>query len=826
MADQYLQQLTEKTTAASTDRVPISDNGVSQLNWTSVDTLLKTAGGTKNWKQAVRAATTANITLSGEQSIDGVSVVSGDRVLVKDQSTGSENGVYVAASGAWTRATDFASGDTEGGSAVFVKEGTVGADTLWVCTNDKGSDTVGTDALTFAEFPGNPLTHERGGLEADVSAFAGLIKIDAGATSELKSEFAKTGAPTVSDDSSAGYTVGSRWIDTTNDKEYVALDVSVGAAVWTETTAGASGGETNTASNQGTDGVGVFDAKSGVDLQFRNVAPGSAKITVTLNGKDVDVDLGTVNLGDLTDVVITSVGENEVLAYDSASGNWINQTPAEAGLAAATHTHSAADVTSGTLAHERGGLEADVSAFAGLLKINAGTTSELKSEFAKTAAPTANDDSSAGYAVGSRWIDTTNDKEYVCLDASVAAAAWTETTQAGTNPALNDVSDVTISTPADNEILGFDSASGEWINQTASELGLSGSTPPFDDSSGIVHDTVDNTKILRLDAGSITTATTRVLTMPDRDLDFTALVVGTGLATADGTLHVHTASAGAVSANPNFDDLVVENGLGASPTVGITLLTGTSGLASLVFGNTSDNDAVRIQYDHSLDKLIFAIDDGVGEGMALTSNADLIIGSTGTLPDGTLHVFTASAGAVSAATAADDLVVENSGGGGITILTPAANVGAVYFGSPTAADRGRIVYDHTVDALSLTTTGGVNGNLTLDTDNNLILNNAASGPGTGAAGVWVQEIGTAPSTSPADEFQMYAADANGAGTAAPHFRTEAGNVIKLYQESALTVKDASTVDATYGSEEANVIANNRTRIEEIETRLQALGILA
>ena len=52
---------------------------------------------------------------------------------------------------------------------------------------------------------------------------------------------------------------------------------------------GGGGGETNTGSNQGVDGVGVFDVKSGVDLQFRNVAPASNKVSVVLNSKDIDI---------------------------------------------------------------------------------------------------------------------------------------------------------------------------------------------------------------------------------------------------------------------------------------------------------------------------------------------------------------------------------------------------------------------------------------------------------------------------------------------------------------------------------------------------------
>ena len=107
-----------------------------------------------NVKPAVRAATTANITLSGTQTIDGVSLAVGQRVLVKNQNTGSQNGIYVVASGSWTRATDFdgsPSTEVTAGDFVFVQEGTTYADTGWVLTTN-GTITIGTTALTFAQF--------------------------------------------------------------------------------------------------------------------------------------------------------------------------------------------------------------------------------------------------------------------------------------------------------------------------------------------------------------------------------------------------------------------------------------------------------------------------------------------------------------------------------------------------------------------------------------------------------------------------------------------------------------------------------------------------
>jgi len=104
-------------------------------------------------KDACRVATTANITLSGEQSIDGVTTTT-DRVLVKNQSTASQNGIYVSASGAWARSTDAdASAEVTSGLYTFITEGTANGSTGFVLTTDDPI-TVGTTALTFSQFSG------------------------------------------------------------------------------------------------------------------------------------------------------------------------------------------------------------------------------------------------------------------------------------------------------------------------------------------------------------------------------------------------------------------------------------------------------------------------------------------------------------------------------------------------------------------------------------------------------------------------------------------------------------------------------------------------
>jgi phage-related tail fiber protein len=105
-------------------------------------------------KDSVRVATTANITLSAPQVIDGVSVIANDRVLVKNQTNASQNGIYVVASGAWTRSADADSNlDVTSGMFTFVEEGTTNADSGWVLTTNNPID-LGNTALTFTQFSG------------------------------------------------------------------------------------------------------------------------------------------------------------------------------------------------------------------------------------------------------------------------------------------------------------------------------------------------------------------------------------------------------------------------------------------------------------------------------------------------------------------------------------------------------------------------------------------------------------------------------------------------------------------------------------------------
>ena len=133
-------------------------------------------------KSSVKIATTGNITLSGTQTIDGVSVSADERVLVKDQTDSSENGIYDCKSGAWARSSDFDSNtEVTSGAFTFVEQGTVNADAGFVLTTD-GSITVGTTYLAFTQFSGAGAISAGDGLSksgttisADLKANSGLV---------------------------------------------------------------------------------------------------------------------------------------------------------------------------------------------------------------------------------------------------------------------------------------------------------------------------------------------------------------------------------------------------------------------------------------------------------------------------------------------------------------------------------------------------------------------------------------------------------------------------------------------------------------------------
>ena len=156
----------------------VYDKATNQLTVESITGLAAPSGGSDaankdyvdalanglDWKASVRAATTAAGTLATDfengDTIDGVVLATGDRILLKDQSAGAENGIYVvAASGAPTRASDAnVSAEVTSGMACLVSEGTANGDKVFVLTTND-LITLGTTALVFAQLAGGSYTH-------------------------------------------------------------------------------------------------------------------------------------------------------------------------------------------------------------------------------------------------------------------------------------------------------------------------------------------------------------------------------------------------------------------------------------------------------------------------------------------------------------------------------------------------------------------------------------------------------------------------------------------------------------------------------------------
>lgn len=130
---------------------------------------------------SVRVSSTANLTLTGTQTVDGVAVVVGDRVLVQNQTTSSQNGIYVVAAGAWTLAADSTTGNLTAGAFVTVEEGTVNDNKAFILTTNNPI-TVGTTPLAWSPFGAGTVytAAANGGLLLTSSAFSILLDASPG----------------------------------------------------------------------------------------------------------------------------------------------------------------------------------------------------------------------------------------------------------------------------------------------------------------------------------------------------------------------------------------------------------------------------------------------------------------------------------------------------------------------------------------------------------------------------------------------------------------------------------------------------------------------
>ena len=281
-----------------------------------------------NVKNSCVAATTGNITIStalnNGDTLDGVTLSTNDRVLVKDQSTASQNGIYVVGSSP-ARAADLATGANAAGFFTFVEKGTVNADNGFVCTSDSGSAVVGTNNLTIAQFSGagqitagDGLDKSGNTLSVDLKSNGGLviesteIAVDLGASSitgTLAISDGGTGATSASNARTAlGLVIGTD-VEPHSDK-------LTELATMNQTTA-------NSLADLSDTEVQILDGATVTTTELNILDGGTSATSTTLAAADRMVinDAGTMVQVALTDLV-TFLENGSVSGFDIDGGTY------------------------------------------------------------------------------------------------------------------------------------------------------------------------------------------------------------------------------------------------------------------------------------------------------------------------------------------------------------------------------------------------------------------------------------------------------------------------------------------------------------------------
>ena len=279
-------------------------------------------------KDSCKVATTGNITIStalnNGDTLDGISLATNDRVLVKDQSTASQNGIYIVGSSP-ARSADLATGANAAGFFTFVEQGTVNGENGYVCTSDSGSAVVGTNNLTIAQFSGagqiiagDGLDKSGNTLSVDLKANGGLViesteiavKLDASSiTGTLAIGDGGTGATSASAARTAlGLAIGS--------------DVQAYDAELLELATMASGTASALADLTGTE-VAILDGCTATTAEVNILDGGTSATSTTLAAADRFVvnDAGTMVQVALSDLV-TFLENGAVSGFDIDGGTY------------------------------------------------------------------------------------------------------------------------------------------------------------------------------------------------------------------------------------------------------------------------------------------------------------------------------------------------------------------------------------------------------------------------------------------------------------------------------------------------------------------------
>jgi hypothetical protein len=326
-------------------------------------------------KASCRASTTANITLSGAQTIDGVAVIAGDRVLVQNQTSAAQNGIYVAAAGAWARSSDASTWDSLVSAFTFIESGTVNGNNGYICTIAPGG-TLGTTPVTWAQFSG-----------------AGQITAGTG--------MSKTGNTlNVNTASSARIVVGADEIDLAT--------TGVTASTYKSVTVDAFGRVTAGTNPTTLAGYGISDAYTTAQVD----AALALKLNLTGGTMSGVIAMGANKITGLADPTV---------AQDAATKNYIDTifgstTTAAASAAAAASSASAASTSASNAA-------TSATASAGSATSSAASYTTFNNQYlgSKASDPTVNNTGGALVAGNLYWNSTVSEMRVYSGSAWVAA---------------------------------------------------------------------------------------------------------------------------------------------------------------------------------------------------------------------------------------------------------------------------------------------------------------------------------------------------------------------------------------------------------------------